>query len=68
MSLAWVPVSPDENSTDSNADSSRADSEHTHLTVLAAWQDALDAFPAEMLRSLRALKTQIRDFIASRLA
>ena len=44
------------------------DVEHTLLTVLAAWQDALDAFPAEMLRSLRALKTQIRDFIASRLA
>ena len=67
MSLAWVPVSHDENSSDSNADSSRADVEDTHLTVLAAWQDALDAFPQELLRTLRTLKTQIRRFTASRL-
>ena len=66
MSLAWVPVSTDENSSDSNADSSRAESEHTHITVLEAWQDALDAFPEEMLRNLRTLKTQIQRFIASR--
>jgi len=66
MSLAWVPVSPDENSNDSNADSSRAVSEHTLLTVLAAWQDALDAFPEEMLRFLRTFKIQIQRFIASR--
>ena len=67
MSLAWVPVSPDENSNDSNADSSREESEHTHITVLEAWQDALDAFPAEMLRSFRTFKSQIQRFIVSRL-
>jgi len=67
MSLAWVPASREEDLTDSNADLSRAGSEDTHLTVLAAWQDALDAFPAEMLRSLHALKTRIRQFFTSRL-
>jgi len=65
MSLAWVPVSHDENSSDSNADSSRAELEHTHLTVLAAWQEALDAFPEELLRNVRTLKAQIHRFIAS---
>ena len=65
MSLAWVPVSHDENSSDSNADSSRAELKHTHLTVLAAWQEALDAFPEELLRNVRTLKTQIHRFIAS---
>jgi len=67
MSLAWVPASRDEDSTDSNADSSRAGSEDTHLTVLAAWQDALDAYPAELLRSFRDLKTRIHQFVTSRL-
>ena len=66
MSLAWVPASADENSPDSKRPSARAEQEDTHLTVLAAWQDALDAFPEELMRSIEAFKTRIRQFISSR--
>ena len=67
LAVAWVPASADENSSDAKRPSPRAEQEDTHLTVLAAWQDAVDAFPEELMRSIEALKTRIRQFISARL-